>query len=749
FGLSAVILGVAVVTAKAIGISGGVDTPRTWGAITVGVLSADFTGALFVLLAIYVTERTVTRRRLLMSVVPGLSIAVVNTTLALVGALVVSVNAWALFLLVVVVVVFLYAYRAYGRFLAQHERLGRVYEFSKIVEASRNESFPVADLLNYFRETLNAERITIFVDVPVPGTDGVSFPGRSAGRTVAAVTVRSDGSSSPWWQEQLAADPLRAAVIAEGRARLVRQDEDTDARWTDCLVERAAEEAIVAPLHAGDMPTGIVEVYDRQSRFSAFTADDVALVENLASHLAAAVNNYRLVQRLRHEAYHDQLTGLPNRTQFMTAAEEAIEAANTDLTDASAGVVGVVVIGLDSLKEVNDSLGHDAGDQLVIAVAERLREQVSGDAEAIARVGGDIYAVLVRADDLATVTDKARAWHSRLCAPCVAADVTIEVGMSIGIAVWPTHAADGATLLQRADVAIDAARSSTQPVATYLPSMDHSSLFRLQLATDLRSALAGDQLTVRYQPKVALAGRELAGVEALVRWEHPEFGDIPPEDFIPLAERTGLIGMLTSHVLHVTASQCRQWLDRGQRIGVAVNISVRSLLDANFPENVMRTVEEAGIPPELLTLEITENNVMTDPDRALPLLHRLHELGVGLAIDDFGTGYSSLAYLRRLPVDEVKIDKGFVMGMATDLGDLAIVRTIVKLCHSLGLRVVAEGVEEELGRDLLDGMGCDIIQGYLVSRPLAVDRLDAWLAARTVARPPQPGMRGRRLQLTL
>jgi EAL domain-containing protein (putative c-di-GMP-specific phosphodiesterase class I) len=296
-------------------------------------------------------------------------------------------------------------------------------------------------------------------------------------------------------------------------------------------------------------------------------------------------------------------------------------------------------------------------------------------------------------------------------------------------------------------VALSNAKNVGRHVTVYDPSMEQESLQRLRLVTELRAALASGQVIVRYQPKVNLRSRELVGVEALVRWLHPEYGEVAPDRFVPLAETTGLIGILTDHVLRASLAQCRQWLDRDLRIPVAVNLSARTLSDNDFPDRVAGMLREYEVPPELLSFELTESSVMTDPDRMKPVLHRLHELGTGLSIDDFGTGYSSLSQLRRLPVDEVKIDKEFVFTMGTDLGDLAIVRAIIELGHSLGLRVVAEGVEDELARDLLAGNDCDVIQGYLVSRALDPDRLDAWLSARTATRPGQPGVKGRRLQL--
>jgi predicted signal transduction protein with EAL and GGDEF domain len=363
-------------------------------------------------------------------------------------------------------------------------------------------------------------------------------------------------------------------------------------------------------------------------------------------------------------------------------------------------------------------------------------------------MGADEFAMLCPAADLGEALAKAQDLREALGRPYLLAGLTVEVGVSVGVSVAPEHAHTGGALMQRADVALSHAKGTGRPVSSYLPSMEQATVHRLQLATQLREAIGDGQVQVHYQPKLALASRDVVGVEALVRWQHPEYGAVMPDEFVPLAERTGLIGPLTRHVLKTALTQCRSWLDRDMQIAVAVNLSVKNLLDTAFPESVFALLEEFGVPAGLLTFEITESSVMSDPERSLPVLHRLHEHGIGLSIDDFGTGYSSLAYLRRLPVDEVKIDKVFVLGMGTDLGDMAIVRAIVELGRSLTLKVVAEGVEDELARDLLSGMGCDVIQGFLVSRALPAERLDTWLAARTSLGPLQPGVPGRRPQLT-
>jgi EAL domain-containing protein (putative c-di-GMP-specific phosphodiesterase class I) len=271
-------------------------------------------------------------------------------------------------------------------------------------------------------------------------------------------------------------------------------------------------------------------------------------------------------------------------------------------------------------------------------------------------------------------------------------------------------------------------------------------LRRFQLVTQFRQALDTGQVDVHFQPQLALRTRRVIGVEALVRWQHPEFGMVDPAEFVTLVETTGLINPLTDYVLDRSLAQCRSWLDRGLSLAVSVNLSVRNLADAEFPCRVTDALARHRVPAALLGFELTESAVMSDPERALPVLRGLHGLGVRIAVDDFGTGYSSLAYLRRLPVDEVKIDKSFVLGLASDLGDLAVVRAIVELGHSLGLNVVAEGVEQDATRDQLLEMGCDVAQGYLISRPLGRDRFDAWLAARTVR---APGAQNEETVLTL
>jgi diguanylate cyclase len=345
----------------------------------------------------------------------------------------------------------------------------------------------------------------------------------------------------------------------------------------------------------------------------------------------------------------------------------------------------------------------------------------------VARFSGDEFALLLPGID--SVED-AEATAQRVLVTLQEsfelASVEINVNASIGIAVHPLHGEDANKLIQRADVAMYVAKESHSGFEVYSTDCDGYSPARLALASELRQAIENEDLLVHYQPKVDIRTRRVVGVEALVRWIHPERGFMSPDEFIPLAEQTGLIQPLTTFVLRSALRQCRRWQEEGLDLDVSVNLSVRSLLDLHLPEGVSALLREFAVDPSRLVLEITESSIMADPIRAADVVDRLSDLGIGLAIDDFGTGYSSLAYLKRLPVSEIKIDKSFVMAMTSEDNDAVIVRSTVDLGRNLGLRVVAEGVETVEMFDELKKLGCDIAQGYLLSRPLPPDELTDW-----------------------
>jgi diguanylate cyclase (GGDEF)-like protein len=429
-----------------------------------------------------------------------------------------------------------------------------------------------------------------------------------------------------------------------------------------------------------------------------------------------------------HQSLHDALTGLPNRTLFRDRIEQAITSGRrADVASA------VMLIDLDHFKEINDTLGHHAGDRLLEQVAHRLQSSL-GESDTVARLGGDEFGVLLpalrRAGDANVV---ARQLLAGLREPFSIEGLTLEVDASVGMACHPAHGTGVETLIQRADIAMYSAKEGGGGHAMFEPRLDRFSPRRLSLAGGLRQAIHNGEITLFFQPKAELDTGTVVGVEALARWEHPRLGLVGPTEFVPIAEQTGLIAPLTSYVLDAALQQVRAWRDEGRELSVAVNLSARSFLDAQLAMEIPRLLEKHGVEARLLELEITESMLMLDPGRAQAVLERLSRIGLTLSVDDFGTGYSSLANLKRLPVDVIKIDKSFVMDMAIDASDAAIVRSTIDLAHNLGLRVVAEGVESHQSWRRLTELGCDLAQGFYVSRPLPAADLGRLLHERSAA----------------
>lgn len=418
----------------------------------------------------------------------------------------------------------------------------------------------------------------------------------------------------------------------------------------------------------------------------------------------------------RHQALHDSVTGLPNRRLFQMRVEEAVAQAA-----ATGEFACVLLIDLDHFKDVNDTLGHQRGDLLLQGLAERLREIVRRD-DTVARLGGDEFGVVARGVGADDAMAMAHGIRNALASPVPVAGLELEVGASIGISIYPTHGSDVDDLIRHADVALYRSKEVRLPVV-YAAEHDHFSPSRLRLLTGLRSAIRNDELILRFQPQVTATSGAMEGVEALVRWQHPQLGLVMPDEFIPLAEHTDLIRPLTLHVLENALDQCRAWHEQGHELGVAVNVTTRDLIDARFPDAVAARLARAAVRPELLTLEITEGAVLTDPVRARDVLAKLSAIGVRIAIDDFGVGYSSLGTLKSLPIHVLKIDKSFVLGMAADEDDAAIVRSTIDLAHNLGLQVVAEGVETEDVWMILTALGCDVVQGFHFAQPLPAEQV--------------------------
>ena len=485
--------------------------------------------------------------------------------------------------------------------------------------------------------------------------------------------------------------------------------------------ERVLEVYVPVRLAPWSEPEAVLEIYISYGPVAREIRHDLMLVYGLLggglAFLFAAL--YRIVagasRRLRHQALHDALTGLPNRTLLHRRAERDLRGDDP---------AAMLLIDLDRFKEVNDTLGHDYGDALLVEVAERLGAALRrGDT--LARFGGDEFAVLVAvALDRAAVIELAGRLQEALRRPFALRGVAVELEASIGVALYPEHGTTAGRLLQRADVAMYEAKRGGHGIVTYTAERDPYSEDRLGLLAELRRAIERDELVLHYQPKVSLRTGELTGVEALVRWQHPIRGLLGPDEFVPLAERTGAAADLTRWVVDHALAQCAAWREDGIDLPVAVNLAAANIVDVTLPDAIGALLERYGVSAERLECEISEHTVMADPVRATAVLGGLRELGVGLSLDDFGTGYSSLSYLKRLPLDEVKIDRSFVAGMADDDNDAVIVRSTIDLARNLGLRVVAEGVETAEVMDALRELRCDVAQGYHISRPLPAGELD-------------------------
>ncbi|MBV7542385.1 bifunctional diguanylate cyclase/phosphodiesterase [Acidovorax sp. sic0104] len=429
---------------------------------------------------------------------------------------------------------------------------------------------------------------------------------------------------------------------------------------------------------------------------------------------------------IRRLAYWDRLTGLPNRERFRDAVVQAI--ANSSGQGASPRPLAVLTLDLDRFKHVNDVLGYAFGDRLLQGVAERLRQQVRSPDDMVARLGGNEFAVLLPDADAAAAHDMAQRIARSFEEPLAFEDQTVDLSAGMGIACWPGDADDADTLLSRSEIAMYAAKRRLSGAQQYDATFDSASTLTLSLLSELRRAVEKDELRLYLQPKVALHGQGGLAAEALVRWAHPQRGLVPPAEFIPFAEQTGFVRQLTLWMFEAVARLLAEPRTRGLSLRVSVNLSTRDLLDPELSQRLAAILARYGVQAASFCLEITESAIMDDPLRAEAMLNKLSEQGFKLSIDDFGTGYSSLAYLKRLPVDELKIDKSFVMGMEVGEDDATIVRSTIDLAHNLGLTVVAEGVETAGILERLRVLACDEAQGYHITRPLPVEDFLAWQA---------------------
>jgi diguanylate cyclase (GGDEF)-like protein len=645
--------------------------------------------------------------------------AIVDTCLALVAVTLMVRAPEALPLLAVIPVVLWAAYGAYSHLHEKHRSLEEVYGFTRTLSGAGSRGTVVETLLAETQELLHADRAWLFVESQEGGRRWALDP-------IGHAEVELLGLDSP----------ERALHVLAGHSQptLVSADDTGDDM---AILVRALghRQALIAHLEgtAGTLATLVVA--DRSGEVREFVDDDRRLFEALAGQAGVALDNAELIHRLRSEAatneyqsLHDALTDLPNRTFFDRALNQTLD---------GHAAVAVLLLDLDRFKEVNDTLGHHNGDLLLQEVGVRLRAVLRRN-DTVARLGGDEFAVLVTdLVDPDAAVHVAAAVRAVLERPMSLGEVEVSVGASVGIAIAPQHGTTAEVVMQRADVAMYQAKEAGSGVALYDPERDEYSPARLALVGELRAAVVDRQVDVHYQPLINLETGAVEGVEALARWSHPKRGPVPPDEFIKIAENTGLINALTDAVLTTAVDQCAEWRRAGHDLRVSVNLSARNLLDPWLIDLVRSRLTSAGLPGSALCLEVTESCAMADPHRTWGLLTRLGDLGVTISIDDFGTGYSSLSYLKKLPVHEVKIDRSFVSTIGTsehDATDLAIVRAVAELARSMGLRLVAEGVELEESIQVLLDTGCTTAQGYLWSKPLPAEQLTTWLEERRTDR---------------
>jgi diguanylate cyclase (GGDEF)-like protein len=689
---------------------------RGWVTVAAAILAADVVSYSSVLLVIWLTAGRPKRDAVIPLLVVGVVVVATNSTLALLAICVLWVNPASGWLLVVLSAVFALGYRSHEGLRRRFASLDLLYGFTRRLSAATPDTGEVESvILSEAARMLRATEARLVLIAPggyaaVDWCDGAITREAGADPGALARHVLDIGS----------------AIVVPRSPRLARPGGSPT--LADLAAADGWRDAVASPLAGDDGPAGVLLVADRQGELTTFDGDDLRLFEALANHASVALHNDLLLERLRqqvlareHQALHDAVTGLPNRVLFGERVDESCR-------DCPPGaVVAVLLMDLDRFKEVNDTLGHHTGDALLRQIAARLVKAV--DARGlVARLGGDEFAVVLSAGEEGESLRVAASVLGAVEQPVEIDDLVLEVQVSMGVALAPQHGTDASTLLQRADVAMYAAKAARGGgFEVYAPERDSYSPRRLALVSELRQAIEAGQLEVYYQPKAWLPAGQVFGVEALARWFNPRHGMVPPDEFIPLAEQSGLIRPLTLHVMRSALAQTGRWRRQGLDLSIAINLSARSLLDPGMVDEIRRLIQRAGVPPSAVILELTESSVMTDASRSVGVWNALAALGVQLSIDDFGTGYSSLSRLRRLPVDEVKIDRCFVLNMVNDVSDEAIVRSTIDLARNLGLRAVAEGVEDWGTWDRLGRLGCGAAQGFLLSPALPAAEFEAWL----------------------
>ncbi len=681
--------------------------PKTWGPAFAAVVVANLIGCVgaMAVIALNNGDSELRGRQFVVSVV---IMPLVSTSLALGTVAVLQSQPGSILLLGIIAAAFFIAFRAHASLSRRYANLQRLYEFTRSVQDLAPAEDPIVPVLAAAREVMRAGTAELAL-VSIK-SDSAAFVSRVNGvERFVGRRVRVENLGHLWKEALDSGASIRAT--SSSRKASVRSD----------LASLGHQDVLIVPLHRGGRSRGTLMVADRQGDVATFDENDLRLFETLVNHADMALDRTRLIGRLEHDALHDALTGLPNRVCFDTSVREAIA------RRAPGRKLAVMLMDLDRFKEINDTLGHHHGDRLLQEIGARL-ESTLGAEVTIARLGGDEFAILLgHLIDGEQALDAAEKILHLVRSPFPIGDLTLDVGASIGIALCPDHGEDAHTLLQRADVAMYSAKESDE-IEFYSRERDHYSPKKLALVGQLRRAIDNDELQVYYQAKADLDSHRIVGAEALIRWLSPDGSFIAPDEFIPLAEHTGLIRPLTRQVLRKAIVQRAIWGRMGLELKLSVNLSVRDLLDPELSSYIESLLHDNGLDSSSLMLEITESSIMNDPTKTIEVLEGFHAMGISLSVDDFGTGYSSLTYLKQLPVSEVKIDKSFVTNVTSDPNDIAIVRSVADLGRHLGLSIVAEGVEDQIAWDTVRSLGCTLAQGYHLARPLHALEFEAWMA---------------------
>ena len=681
-----------------------------WPAAAGATLAAGIWQTASVCVAISIYSGRLSPQTLRSTLLPALASAVGGCTVAIIAVGALRWDPLALIPLGLCALLLAVGYQGYARLRARNAVLQRLYDVTRRMSRSATNEQTLDDLLGAVRDLLRAEVVELVIgDDPGGMVHTLVGPDRCTSTPMLA-------GFSDW---------AHARTLTGGEALLMRATSKHQLTRA-YLAARGYRDCLLVPLSSESDIPGTLRVANRVGDVATFGVEDVKLLQTVASQAAVALENTRLLERLNYESRHDPLTGLANRTHFQDRVELSLAAGEPN---------AILVMDLDRFKEINDTLGHHHGDLLLVEVTRRLHAQLRR-VDQLARLGGDEFAVQLTGAELEDAIQAAQRMHRALAEPITIDGISVNVQASIGIALAPSHGNVATTLLRRADVAMYSAKRGHSGMAVYEASQDDLSPRRLTLASELREAISAGQLELYYQPQLSTTTGQVVGAEALVRWRHPDYGLVCPDEFLPLAEQTGQIRQLTRWVIRSAVAQAAAWQQVGLQIDVSINVSVRNLLELDLPDFVTEVIKDAQLRPNALTIEVTESHIMADPDRTLGVLRRLNDNGLRLSIDDFGTGYSSLAHLRLMPVQELKIDKSFVRGLAEGDDGVEvkassnIIRSILSLAQSLNLEVVAEGVEDQATADHLAAMGCGRLQGFHFSRPIPAVDFTVWHQAR-------------------